>query len=311
MKYSKLDIAKFQGKVLDTIMATKRQEVRQRKALQPVEELIALGRLARAPMDMGAALQQEPGASVIAEVKRASPSRGLIAREWDPAAMAHAYVRGGAAALSCLTDRPYFQGDLAYIDAIGHQLERHGCRIPILRKDFIFDPYQVYETRAAGADAFLLIMAVLGDQEFRTLLSLAHDLGMQVLVEVHDEVELDRVLPTGARLIGVNNRNLRTFQTDIDTTRRLRAAIPGDRILVGESGIKTARDVQAMAEMGCDAILVGETFSRLPQARRERKVRGFVEAGRIGTVEDDALVSLETGEQTAAQRLARQGLEQT
>ena len=285
MKYSKLDIAKFQGKVLDEIMASKRQEVKASKAQQPEAELVALAQLARPTLDFAAFLRREAGASVIAEVKRASPSRGLIAREWDPAAMAHAYVRGGALAISCLTDRKYFQGELAYLDQIGNRLEQEACRVPLFRKDFIFDPYQVYETRAAGADAFLLIMSVLGDNEFRHLTQLAHDLDMQVLTEVHDEVELDRALALDARIIGVNNRNLRTFQVDIDTTRQLREQIPADRLLVSESGIKTAQDVRTMADIGCDAILVGETFSSLAQARRERKVREFVTAGSLVAAE--------------------------
>lgn len=286
MKYSKMDIAKFQGQVLDKIMSTKRQEVKQLKAEQPEEDLIALARLARPPVDFLQALCREPGASVIAEIKRSSPSRGVMARDWDPAAMGLAYARGGAAAISCLTDRTYFQGELAFLDQIAERLEERDHRIPIFRKDFVFDAYQVYETRAAGADAFLLIMSVLSDQDCRRLTRLAEDLGMHVLVEVHDEVELDRALDVGARIIGVNNRNLRTFQVDIDTTRRLRELIPEDRILVGESGIKTPDDARIMAEIGCDAILVGESFSRLPQARRERKVREFVTAGALAFSEE-------------------------
>ncbi len=285
MKYSKLDIAKFQGKVLDEIMASKRQEVKASKTHIPEAELMALAQVARPTLDFAGFLRRDAGASVIAEVKRASPSRGLIAREWDPAAMALAYVQGGAIAISCLTDRKYFQGDLAYLDLIGNRLEQEACRVPVFRKDFIFHPYQVYESRAAGADAFLLIMSVLSDSDFRQLTQLAHDLGMQVLTEVHDEVELDRALTLDARIIGVNNRNLRTFQVDIDTTRQLREAIPADRLLVSESGIKTAADVKTMAEIGCDAILVGETFSNLPQSRRERKVREFVAAGSLVPLE--------------------------
>ncbi len=281
MKFSKLDIAKFQGKVLDKIMATKRGEVKEAQAQRPQAELIALAQVARPPLDFADCLRREPGVSVIAEIKRASPSRGLIAREWDPAAMATAYVRGGAAAVSCLTDRQYFQGDLAYLDLIGNRLEQEAHRVPIFRKDFLFDLYQVYESRAAGADAILLIMSVLSNSDFRQLTQLAHDLGMQVLTEVHNERELDQALTLDARIIGVNNRNLHTFQVDIDTTRRLREAIPNDRLLVSESGIKTAQDVRTMAEIGCDAILVGEMFSRLPQARRERKVREFVTAGSL------------------------------
>ncbi len=279
MTSSPRNVAQFQGKVLEAIMATKRQEVQQARLERPLAELQALAKIARIPQDFGAALTQDPGTSVIAEVKKASPSRGQIARDGDPAEMAFAYVRGGAAALSCLTDKPYFQGHLSYLDLIGQRLEEAGCPVPILRKDFIFDPYQVWESRVAGADAFLLIMSVLRDADYRNLATLARELGMQVLVEVHDEAELDRALALDHVVIGVNNRNLRTFHTDIATTRRLRKFVPADRILVGESGIKTAKDVQAMAEIGCDAILVGESFSQLPQSRRERKVREFVTAG--------------------------------
>lgn len=279
MTSSPLDVSKFQGKVLEAIMATKRQETQQARAERPLAELQKLAKIARAPKDFGAALTQEFGTSVIAEVKKASPSRGQIARDWDPVEMAFAYVRGGAAALSCLTDESYFQGRLSYIELIGQRLEEEGHPAPVLRKDFIFDPYQVWESRAAGADAFLLIMSVLSDKDYRDMAALAQDLGMQILVEVHDEVELDRALVLDHVVIGVNNRNLRTFHTDIDNTRRLRKLVPQDRILVGESGIKTVKDVQAMAEIGCDAILVGESFSQLPQSRRERKVREFVTAG--------------------------------
>ncbi len=279
MTLSPMDISQFQGQVLEAIMATKRQETQQAKSVRPLIELQRLAPLARAPQDFGAALTREPGTSVIAEVKKASPSRGQIARDWDPAEMALAYVRGGATAISCLTDAHYFQGRLSYMELIGQRLEEEGCPVPVLRKDFIFDPYQVWESRAAGADAFLLIMSVLRDKEYRDIAELAQGLGMQILVEVHDKAELDRALVLDHAVIGVNNRNLRTFHTDIATTRRLRKFVPQDRVLVGESGIKTAQDVQAMAEIGCDAILVGESFSQLPQSRRERKVREFVTAG--------------------------------
>ncbi len=278
---SPIDVSQFQGKVLETIVATKRQEVKQAQLAQPLAELQQLARIARTPKDFGAALTQASGASVIAEVKKASPSRGRIARDWDPAQMALSYVRGGAAAISCLTDEPYFQGRLSYLDLIGQRLEEEECPAPVLRKDFIFDPYQVWESRAAGADAVLLIMSILNDGEYRDIATLAQDLGMQVLIEVHDEDELNRALMLDHVVIGVNNRNLRTFQTDMDNTRRLRKFVPQDRALVGESGIKTARDVQIMAKIGCDAILVGESFSKLPQSRRERKVREFVMAGML------------------------------
>jgi len=276
------DVSQFQGRVLETILATKRRDLKQAQAERPLPELQALVETARAPQDFGTALVQEPGTSVIAEVKKASPSRGRIARDWGPAEMAFAYVRGGAAAISCLTDEPYFQGHLSFLELIGQRLEEEGCAVPVLRKDFICDPYQVWESRAAGADALLLIMSVLSDEDYQDIAALARDLGMQVLVEVHDEAELERALVLDHVVIGVNNRNLRTFRTDLDNTRRLRQRVPRDRVLVGESGIKTAEDVRSMAEIGCDAILVGESFSQLPQSRRERKVREFVTAGSRG-----------------------------
>ncbi|WP_298984526.1 indole-3-glycerol phosphate synthase TrpC [Caldilinea sp.] len=280
MKPSKLDIAKHQGEVLNLIMAWKRQEVPRQMEIAPLAQVKAFARLAPPALDFAAALTAEPGASLIAEVKRASPSKGVIAREWDPEQIAETYARNGAAAISCLTDSRFFQGKLEYLTAIKERLREIGRAVPVLRKDFIYHEYQVYEARMAGADAILLIVGVLGDNDLRELRELAESLGMAALVEVHDEAETERALKSGARIIGVNNRDLRTFQVDIETTGRLRKLIPPDKILVGESGIRTPEDVQRMAAMGCDAILVGETFCRLPQAQRATKVKEFVEAGR-------------------------------
>ncbi len=280
MKPSKLDIAKHQGEVLNLIMAWKRQEVPRQMEIAPLAQVKAFARLAPPALDFAAALTAEPGASLIAEVKRASPSKGVIAREWDPEQIAETYARNGAAAISCLTDSRFFQGKLEYLTAIKERLREIGRAAPVLRKDFIYHEYQVYEARMAGADAILLIVGVLGDNDLRELRELAESLGMAALVEVHDEAETERALKSGARIIGVNNRDLRTFQVDIETTGRLRKLIPPDKILVGESGIRTPEDVQRMAAMGCDAILVGETFCRLPQAQRAAKVKEFVEAGR-------------------------------
>ncbi len=280
VKPSKLDIAKHQGEVLNLIMAWKRQEVPRQMEIAPLAQVKAFARLAPPALDFAAALTAEPGASLIAEVKRASPSKGVIAREWDPEQIAETYARNGAAAISCLTDSRFFQGKLEYLTAIKERLREIGRAAPVLRKDFIYHEYQVYEARMAGADAILLIVGVLGDNDLRELRELAESLGMAALVEVHDEAETERALKSGARIIGVNNRDLRTFQVDIETTGRLRKLIPPDRILVGESGIRTPEDVQRMAAMGCDAILVGETFCKLPQAQRATKVKEFVEAGR-------------------------------
>jgi indole-3-glycerol phosphate synthase len=279
-KYSKLDIKKHKGQVLDEIMAWKRQEVPRQMEEMPLAQVKAFARLTPKPLDFAAALTARPGASLIAEVKRASPSKGLIARDWDPIEIADTYARNGAAAISCLTDARFFQGQLSYLTAIKEDQRNKSYKAPVLRKEFIYHEYQIHEARMAGADAILLIVAVLGDRELRELLALTHELGMQALVEVHDEDEVERALAADARIIGVNNRNLKTFEVDIETTARLRAHIPDDRILVGESGIRDAADVRRMAEMGCDAILVGESFCKLRQPERGAAVKEFVEAGR-------------------------------
>jgi len=282
MKPSKLDIAKHKGEVLDQIMAWKRQEVPKQMELMPLAQVKAFARITPPALDFARALTAAPGASLIAEVKRASPSKGVIAHEWDPELIAETYARSGAAAISCLTDSRFFQGKLDYLTAIKERLREVGKPIPVLRKDFLYHEYQVYEARMAGADAILLIVGVLGDHDLRTLRELAESLGMAALVEVHDAAETERALKSGARIIGVNNRNLRTFEVDIETTGRLRALIPADRLLVGESGIRTPADVRSMAAMGCDAILVGESFCKLPQAKRSAEVTAFVAAGRNG-----------------------------
>lgn len=281
MKPSQLDIAKHKGEVLDQIMDWKRDEVPAQMAEVSLAEVKAFARLAPAALDFAGALTAHRGASLIAEVKRASPSKGLIARDWDPELIGETYARSGAAAISCLTDAKFFQGKLEYLTAIKERLREIGKPVPVLRKDFIYHEYQVYEARMAGADALLLIVGVLSDTELRKLYELTYKIGLQALVEVHDEAELARALAIDAHIIGVNNRDLRTFAVDIETTGRLRAHIPAGKVLVGESGIRNEEDVQRMAAMGCDAILVGETFCKLPQKERGAKVREFVEAGRL------------------------------
>lgn len=281
MKPSQLDIAKHKGEVLDQIMDWKREEVPAQMAEASLTQVKAFARLAPAPIDFAAALTAHRGASLIAEVKRASPSKGLIARDWDPELIGETYARSGAAAISCLTDAKFFQGKLEYLTSIKERLREIGKPVPVLRKDFIYHEYQVYEARMAGADALLLIVGVLSDTELRKLYNLTYQIGLQALVEVHDEAELERALAIDAHIIGVNNRDLRTFAVDIETTGRLRAQIPAGKVLVGESGIRNEEDVQRMAAMGCDAILVGETFCKLPQKERGAKVREFVEAGRL------------------------------
>ena len=279
-KFSQLDISKHKGQVLDRIMSWKRQETLRQMEETPLEQLKALASVTKPPLDFAAALTAEAGASLIAEVKRASPSRGLIAQDWSPTAIAEAYAANGAAAISCLTDARFFQGKLAYLTEIKEHLHSRKLSTPLLRKEFIFHPYQVYEARAAGADALLLIVAVLGRAELRELLRLTSRLGMGALVEVHDEAEVERALQADAHIIGVNNRDLKTFAVDIETTARLRKLIPTDKVVVGESGIRDPDDVKRMAEMGCDAILVGESFCKLRQAERGARVREFARAGK-------------------------------
>lgn len=281
MARSKLEQTKQKGEVLDFIMSWKREEVPKAMLDAPLEQVKALAQLAPKPLDFAAALTATPGASLIAEVKRASPSRGLIAQDWDPALIGETYARSGAAAISCLTDARFFQGKLEYLTEIKERLREINIPTPVLRKEFVYHEYQVYEARMAGADAVLLIVGVLGDRDLANLYALIYRLGMQALVEVHDEAELDRALALDAHIIGVNNRDLRTFEVDINTTGRLRKRIPANKLVVGESGIRNEDDVRRMADMGCDAILVGETFCKLPQAKRAAAVRAFVEAGRI------------------------------
>lgn len=274
-----MEISKHKGQVLDRIMSWKRQEVARQMEDVPLAEVKALASLTDPPLSFSAALTAESGASLIAEVKRASPSKGLIAKDWSPTAIAETYAASGAAAISCLTDARFFQGQLAYLAEIVEHLRARNLSTPLLRKEFIFHPYQVYEARAAGADALLLIVGVLGDTDLRELIDLTNRLGMDALVEVHDGEEVARALAAEAQVIGVNNRNLKTFEVDIETTGRLRELIPDDIVLIGESGIRNAADVRRMAEMRCDAILVGESFCKLPQAERGPSVREFVLAG--------------------------------
>jgi len=252
--------------ILDEIVASKRREIA--AARQSVSEAELERTLQGAPpvRDFRAALLGEPGASatgaiptgaiqVIAEVKKASPSAGVIRADFDPVAIAESYARHGAACISVLTDKPYFQGDLAYLTRI-----RIRVAIPLLRKDFILDRYQLLEARAAGADAVLLIAECLPGEEVAGLLRETHRLGMQALVELYDAENLPRVVDSGARLIGVNNRDLRTFVTRLEHTLDLAERVPRDRVLISESGIKTRADVVRLQSAGVRAVLVGETL---------------------------------------------------
>lgn len=246
--------------ILEEILAHKRKEVKLARRQIPLEQLKSWVAQQPPARDFAAALQPK-GISLIAEVKKASPSKGVLRADFDPLVLAAAYAAHGAAAISVLTDARFFQGSLQTLAAIKATLQRAGWMVPLLRKDFIIDPYQVYESRAAGADALLLIAAALSDGALEGLLSLTHRLGMTALVEVHEEQEVARVLPFRPRLVGINNRDLRDFRVDLARFERLRRLLPDRVIAVAESGIQTGADVRRLAEMGADAVLVGEALA--------------------------------------------------
>jgi indole-3-glycerol phosphate synthase len=246
--------------VLARILADKYEEVRQRSAAIPLADMERLAAAAPAPRDFAGALCNavaEGRIGLIAEIKKASPSGGLIRDPFDPAALARAYARGQASCLSVLTDAPYFQGKSEDLQAA-----RAACALPVIRKDFMVHPWQVFESRAMGADCILVIMAALSDEMAEELVSTARSLDMSILVEVHDQRELERALGLNVRLIGINNRNLKTLQTDIATSEFLVPMVPADRIPVSESGIRSAEDVRRMADAGARCILVGEHMMR-------------------------------------------------
>ena len=245
--------------VLDKILARKLEELAERSAAVSLAELRRRAECSAYPArDFAAALRGDC-VGLIGEVKRASPSKGLLTADFAPVMLASAYQFNGAAALSVLTDEDFFRGSLRYLTAI-----RQAVALPILRKDFTIDEYQVYEGRAAGADAILLIVAALDDAQLHDLHALTLDLGMSALVEAHNERETERALRLDARLIGINNRDLKTFKVDLGTTARLAAMVGGEALLVAESGIFSRCHVQAMADYGADAILVGESLIRAP-----------------------------------------------
>jgi indole-3-glycerol phosphate synthase len=245
--------------ILDQIVASKRRELEDARAR--VTETGLERRLAEAPpvRDFRAALERPGGVQVIAEVKKASPSAGVIRADFDPVAIARVYERHGAACVSVLTDAPFFQGSLAYLAAV-----RAAVGLPLLRKDFILERYQLLEARLAGADAVLLIAEILNEPTLPRLLGQARELGLQALVELYDPENLPRVLDSGARLIGVNNRDLRTFRTRLEHTLELAARLPADCCLVSESGIRSRQDVLRLQAAGVRAVLVGETLMRAP-----------------------------------------------
>lgn len=253
--------------ILKRILARKAEEIDARNRLTRVEELILRLEQAEPVREFVAALQAKMGtgqAAVIAEIKKASPSRGVLREQFDPAQIAESYEQGGAACLSVLTDIDFFQGSDCYL-----QQARAACGLPVLRKDFVIDPYQVYEARVLGADCILLIVAALGDAMLQELYQLAVHLGMDALVEVHDADELDRALRLPAPMVGINNRNLRTFETRLEVTLDLLEQLPGDRFVVTESGIHTRDDVALMRSRGVNAFLVGEAFMKAGEPGRK------------------------------------------
>jgi len=246
--------------ILNSILNTKRAEVDEAMATKPLAQLRDEARAASAPRDFIGSIRKriDSGqAAVIAEIKKASPSKGVIREDFKPAEIARSYERGGAACLSVLTDSRYFQGSADYL-----REARAACALPVLRKDFMIDPYQVYEARAMGADCILLIVAALELPKMRELEDLAHELGMAVLVETHDALELELALQLKTPLVGINNRNLRTFDVSLQTTLDLLPAIPEGRCVVTESGIFTSEDVALMRENDVHAFLIGEAFMR-------------------------------------------------
>jgi indole-3-glycerol phosphate synthase len=240
--------------MLNEIIARKREEVEQRKSVAPMVYLRERIARQKPTVDIALALNGDH-VRLIAEVKQASPSRGVLSANFNPSRLARIYAEGGAAAISVLTEANYFMGSIEHLAAV-----KEVAGLPLLRKDFIFDHYQIYESRAYGADALLLIAAILNHGQLKDLLSLSHSLGLECLVEVHNEGEVERAVLSEAEIIGINNRDLNTFAVDINTTRRLRPLVPKGKIVVSESGIKSRKDIENLRKWGVDAVLVGEAL---------------------------------------------------
>ena len=263
------------SEILAKIVNSKKQEVEDAIRTRPLRDLMKKADDTAPARDFIAPLTQDPSISLIAEVKKASPSKGVIRQDFDPVEIAECYASSGAACISVLTDSEYFQGSLEYLSLIRERVET-----PLLRKDFIIHPYQVFESRAAGADAVLLIAECLTRQELRGLNQLTTDLGMVALIELYDKRNLENVLNTGTKLIGINNRDLNTFEVDIEHTIRLRQHIPEDKTIVGESGIYSREDALTLQENDVHAMLVGESLMREDDvAQAVRRLLGLASVG--------------------------------
>ena len=253
--------------ILDEIVANKKRELAVSQRNLPLADLRRIALAAPPPVDFASALRGD-GIKLIAEVKKASPSRGVIRADFAPVEIAQIYADNGASAISVLTESKYFQGSLNHLKDIKTAL---GQTLPLLRKDFIFDPYQIYESRACGADSLLLIVAILSPRQLAELIGLTRQLGMECLVEVHNEAEVEIALKSQAKIIGINNRDLSTFTVDINTTRRLRPLIPADRTVVSESGVKDRADMVRLRQWRVDAVLIGEALMSAPDIAAKMK----------------------------------------
>jgi indole-3-glycerol phosphate synthase len=246
--------------LLSQILSNTLQELELRKKTLPLDEIRQMAQDQPPALDFASAIKGNT-TKLIAEIKKASPSRGIIRHDFDPISIATIYANNGAAAISVVTENKYFGGNLNTLRDIKQSLARP---LPVLRKDFIVDPYQIYEARVNGADSILLIAGILSPLQLAELIGLSHQMGMDCLVEVHNENEVELATKSSARIIGINNRDLLTFQTDLSTTERLRPLIPSDRLVVSESGIKTRADIQRLKRLGINAVLVGETLMSAP-----------------------------------------------
>ncbi|MEQ9617555.1 MAG: indole-3-glycerol phosphate synthase TrpC [Deltaproteobacteria bacterium] len=256
----------MKGTILDTILENKISEIDEARESLPLQSLKELLKDSEAPRDFFRAIRPGGALKIIAEIKHASPSKGVFREDFDPVKIARSYSDAGASALSVLTDEKFFRGSLTYLRKV-----REAVGIPLLRKDFIVDPYQVYEARYYGADAVLLIVAALGQDMLEELLELTHSLGLNAVVEVHNEGELERALQAGSRIIGINNRDLRTFEVDLGVSARLAKMIPPEIIVIAESGIGSSRDIGSLREEGVHVFLIGETFMKAPDPGAELK----------------------------------------